>query len=56
MSLIKVAIYEIYGMKWGARPLNLPLGGGMVPLVPPRDACEFEHLVATYTGNWYQGV
>ena len=27
-SLIKVAIYEIYGMKWGARPLNLPWGGG----------------------------
>ena len=30
-SLIKVAIYEIYGMKWGVSPPNLRLGGPWPP-------------------------
>ena len=36
-SLIKVAIYEIYDMKWGPGPPNLSLEGHD-PLGPPRDA------------------
>ena len=36
-SLIKVANYEIYGMKWGARPYKLPFAEHD-PLGPPCDA------------------
>ena len=43
-SLIKVAIYEIYGMKWGPGSPNLRLGGHGPPLATPTSAVrgEFE--------------
>ena len=46
-SLIKVAIYEIYSMKWGpSRPLNLRLVGHD-PLDPPRDAYGYIYVCTT---------
>ena len=55
-SLIKVAIYEIYGLEWGARPPNLRFGS-IGPLSPSRCLCcplSFKSFISRFCyTSWY---
>ena len=52
-SLIKVAIYETYGMKWGGPgpPLNLRIGD-RDPWAPPHNAYDSQYIPHFFYSNY----